>query len=250
MTTKDARTFSTFAASTAALSFLIVASLASLIPSASALAPSSVGTSVTSGGIVGAHGGGDRRAFLSSSASSAAAVVAAFAAGCPPPSLAEDGDVGVEPFVRRGDGFAYTFLPPPGFAEGNKPLKTHLDEINFSKEGVRGYQYGITVDPVRISSLKEFGSPEEVAARVVTAEVNRDGIFEVTLAKDPLEMEGSGGAYAIEYISDGKRGKKRFLTRIYIQNKRLYVLTAQTKEEDFADREVEMAGAADTFRPL
>lgn len=173
----------------------------------------------------------------------------------PLPALAEDGGAPpaaatTEPYTRRGKDFSYDFVPPAGFDAGNKPLKTHLDEINFSKEGVRGYQYGITVDPVRIDSLRQFGTPEEVAARVVTAEVNRDGIFEVTLAKDPAE-DAALGSYLFEYVSDGKRGKKRFLTKIYVRNQKLYVLTAQSKEEEYtAEREREMAEVAGTFRLL
>ena len=165
------------------------------------------------------------------------------------PALAAD--AASEPFVRQGKGYGYTFVPPPGFAPGKKPVQTHLDEVNFNLEdgSAPRYTYGVTVDPVRISTLAEFGKPEEVAARVVTAEVNRDGIFEVTLARDPVEVAGSG-AYAIEYISDGKRGKKHFVTRIFVKEQRLYVLTAQVKEDEYADREREIRECVDAFRPL
>ena len=154
-----------------------------------------------------------------------------------------------EPFVRQGKGYGYTFVPPPGFAPGKKPVQTHLDEVNFNLEGVAKYTYGVTVDPVRINSLTEFGKPEEVAARVVTAEVNRDGIFEVTLAKDPVE-DGETGAYAIDYVSDGKRGKKHFVTRIFVKDQKLYVMTAQVKEEEYAEREKEIMECVKTFKPL
>lgn len=162
-----------------------------------------------------------------------------------------------EPYIRSPSlkdkfQFGYTVTPPPTFISSNKPLKTHLDEINFSPPDVRGYALGITVDPVRISSIREFGSPEEVAARVVTAEVNRDGVFEVTLAKDPREYTSGGvGCYDIEYISDGKRGKKRYVTRIYIKDGFLYVLTVQSKEDEFDKaREVEVMECVKSFRPI
>ena len=129
--------------------------------------------------------------------------------------------------------------------------ETHLDEINFSPEPtIRGYTLGITVDPVRISNIKEFGSPEEVAARVVTAEVNRDGVFKVTLAKDPKE-DTNAGCYDIEYISDGKRGTKRFVTRIYVQDGFLYVLTVQSKEDEYDKvREEDVLECVKSFKPL
>ncbi|KAL7544064.1 hypothetical protein ACHAXR_013568 [Thalassiosira sp. AJA248-18] len=146
--------------------------------------------------------------------------------------------------------FGYTVTPPPSFVAGNKPLKTHLDEINFSPEGIRGYTLGITVDPVRIKNIQAFGTPEEVAARVVTAEINRDGVFTVTLAKDPTE-DTAAGCYDIEYISDGKRGTKRFVTRIYIKDGFLYVLTAQSKEAEYDKvREADVMECVKSFRPL
>lgn len=48
-------------------------------------------------------------------------------------------------------------LPNNGatFSETQKPVKTHLDEVNLVSGEIKGYQYGITVDPVRINSLKE-----------------------------------------------------------------------------------------------
>lgn len=144
--------------------------------------------------------------------------------------------------------FRYTVTPPPSFTASNKPLKTHLDEINFSPPDVRGYTLGITVDPVRIKTIQEFGTPEEVAARVVTAEVNRDGVFRVTLAKDP--KEDTEGCYDVEYISDGKRGTKRFVTRIYVKDGFLYVLTLQSKEAEYdSEREKEALECIKSFRP-
>jgi len=52
----------------------------------------------------------------------------------------------------------YQISIPSTMKEGSKPVKTHLDEVNFMSESVKRYQYGITVDPVRISSLKEVCS--------------------------------------------------------------------------------------------
>lgn len=89
----------------------------------------------------------------------------------------------------------------------------------------------------------QFGTPEEVAARVVTAEVNRDGVFEVTLLKDPEIVDGTGDGssssssppyYVLEYLSAGKRGRKVYKNKIFVSsNQLLYVLTAQCKEENY-----------------
>jgi len=66
---------------------------------------------------------------------------------------------------------------------------------------------------------------------VVTAEVNRDGVFEVTLLDDPYD--DGNGAYRLHYLSVGKRGNKQCYNKIFIENQLLYVLTAQIKEADF-----------------
>jgi len=144
----------------------------------------------------------------------------------------------------------YQISIPSSMNEGSKPVKTHLDEVNFVSESVKRYQYGITVDPVRISSLKEFGTPEEVAARVVTAEVNRDGIFEVTLLEDPYQSKSDDvDAYILKYLSVGKRGRKVYTNKIVVSpNNLLYVLTAQCKEDDFSDREAEIKSTVESFR--
>ena len=49
----------------------------------------------------------------------------------------------------------YTIQIPNTMNQGQKPVKTHLDEVNFKSDSIKGYQLGITVDPVRINSLKE-----------------------------------------------------------------------------------------------
>jgi hypothetical protein len=85
-----------------------------------------------------------------------------------------------------------------------------------------------------------------VAARVVLAEVNRDGVFDVTLVKDPFVT--SDGSYLLNYLSQGKRGNKHFVCKISIQRNKLYVLTAQVKEENYGDNEKELFSAVDTFR--
>lgn len=154
-----------------------------------------------------------------------------------------------EVFTRQTDQLSYEFQPPPNFGAGNKPLKTHLDEINFKSEDVGGYQFGITVDPVRIESLRQFGTPEEVAAKVVLAEVNRDGVFNVILMENPVAGPNDS-FYQLNYQSKGKRGTKRFITKFYIEKQKLYAMTAQCKEDDFKNLESEMIEAAASFQVL
>lgn len=167
----------------------------------------------------------------------------------PSESFAEQAEVDLNIFTRRKENqFGYTLNLPLALNPGNKPLQTHLDEVNLATS-MKGYTYGITVDPIRIASLKEFGTPEEVCAKIILAELRRDGILDVTVGRDPTEDVASGG-YDIEYISDGKRGKKHFYTRTIVKSGKLYVLTAQCKEDDWAQVENEVIKTVNSFRAL
>jgi hypothetical protein len=154
----------------------------------------------------------------------------------------------------------FVFAPPNGFQLGNKPLKTHLYEVQYSSSSFNGYKMGITVDPVRIASLSDFGTPREVAARVVTTELSRDGVDRVTLVDDPQSFElatpgGDGGGsastvltYELNYRSEGKRGTNRFVCKLFVQDNKLYVLTSQCKESDYPLLQSEIEAAVNSFR--
>lgn len=146
-------------------------------------------------------------------------------------------------FVRTTKDFTYRFVPPEGLVPSQKPLKTHLDEVNFSN---KDYKFGITVDPVRITSLAEFGTAEQVAAKVVLAEVNRDGVFDVTLMEDP--KNDANKYYQLNYRSSGKRGVKRFVAKFFIRNNFLFALTAQCQEESYEALKDELLVAVDSFQ--
>lgn len=169
--------------------------------------------------------------------------------------------------------FAYTLKLPGPYRTTRKPLPTHLDEVNLvtiptnndsesnnknqkneeednsSSASIKGYSYGITVDPIRISSLKEFGTPNEVAAKIVMAELRRDGVLDVTMGRDPSE-DPSTGAYDVEYVSDGTRGMKHYVTRTIVKDQKLYVLTVQCPEKDWKKVEEEVWDSVGTFQVL
>lgn len=146
-----------------------------------------------------------------------------------------------ERYVRTTKDFEYTFVPPNGLTASQKPLKTHLDEVNFANAD---YKFGITVDPVRIDSLAAFGTAEQVAAKVVLAEVNRDGVFDVTLMEDPIDKVSY---YQLNYRSTGKRGVKRYVAKFYIRNNFLFALTAQCQEEAYETLKDDILKAVDSF---
>ena len=86
----------------------------------------------------------------------------------------------------------------------------------------------------------------------MTAEVNRDGIFEVKLLEDPYVTNPSDGnpeAYILKYLMTGKRGNKVLTNKIAVSsNNLLYVLTAQCKEDDFPAQEKEIKRTIESFQ--
>ena len=122
------------------------------------------------------------------------------------------------------------------------------------------YGYEQQHSPIEILLLIffKFGTPEQIAARVVLAEVNRDGVSDVTLVEDPLvvvaatvETGDLNNKYIIlNYLSQGKRGDKHFICKICIQRNKLYVLTAQCKEEEYILKRKELMDAVDSFKVL
>ena len=69
----------------------------------------------------------------------------------------------------------------------------------------------------------------------------------MTLVKDPVEV---GDSYILNYLSKGKRGNNHFVCRITIQNQKLFVLTAQVKEDDYSSKEDEPMCSVESFTVL
>ena len=109
----------------------------------------------------------------------------------------------------RDEQFGYTLSYPDDGVPAPKPVKTHLSE-SLLQSPIRGVSLGVTVDPVKISSLTQFGTAEQasqephsahtivsrilledtaparvtqVAARVLDTELTRDGVKDVLLRK-------------------------------------------------------------------
>ena len=161
-------------------------------------------------------------------------------------------------FRREMNEFRYEIHIPSNMSGPNqKPLKTHFDEVNFKSMSVPGFEIGITVDPVRIESLIDFGTPEEIAAKVVLAEVNRDGVLEVKLLDDPVsgtvrlnDDNTSTTYYQLNYVSNGKRGRKRYIAKFYVQNHMLLALTAQCKDDTYESIQKNMNNAVTSFQVI
>jgi len=131
------------------------------------------------------------------------------------------------------------------FKKSNKPVKTHLDEIQFKTGG--GTEVGITVDPVKIGSISEFGTPKQVAKRVLDTEKGRDGVTSAKVLAYGNDTVDGVAYYTIEYQSSSSRGDKHFISKVTIVDKKLYVLTAVAKKDKFEDDEEALRAAVDSF---
>ena len=62
----------------------------------------------------------------------------------------------------RDQQFGYTLSYPDDWVPAPKPVKTHLSE-SLLQSPIRGVSLGVTVDPVKINSLTQFGTAEQAS---------------------------------------------------------------------------------------
>jgi len=138
----------------------------------------------------------------------------------------------------------------PEFVKKSKPLKTHESEIILCPVDGKcsDFTFGVTVDPVKINTLSEFGTPKEVADKVIATEKLRDGIFSVDFVDAGEVTVGDDQYYKIDYFSRGKRGDKDFACMIAIKSEKLFVLTCGSKKDKGEKQLADMRRARDSFR--
>ena len=154
-----------------------------------------------------------------------------------------DGGGGVS--TAGSDKYGYKFDYPDSWKVSKKPVQTHMDEILVKKGG--GTEVGVAVDPVKIDSIVKFGTPKEVAARVIGVERKKDGVTGARLiASSAVERDGNS-YYVIEYESKSSRGDKHFISCVTIAGKKLYAMTAQAKIDKFEESEADLRAAVASF---
>lgn len=152
-------------------------------------------------------------------------------------------DASGESLRVTGPNGAFGALAPPRFefAESQKPLKTHAVEVGpYSSKATKGFKFGITVDPVKINDIRNFGTPQEVLDKVVGVESSKDGTLEVTKVGAREAAAATAGRppfYELEYVVDSTRGLNHFWSSVTIQEGKLYVMTVQAKEATLAEVE-------------
>uniref|UniRef100_A0A0D9ZKZ9 PsbP C-terminal domain-containing protein n=1 Tax=Oryza glumipatula TaxID=40148 RepID=A0A0D9ZKZ9_9ORYZ len=131
-----------------------------------------------------------------------------------------EGELELERYTDRDEGF--TLLKPVSWPKVEKAGATAL----FQQEGKGSNNIGIVVNPVRLSTLTEFGTPQFVAERLIQAEKKKES----TKSAEVISAGERSGhddltVYEIEYLLDSTRGgMKRILSAAFVASRKLYLL--------------------------
>ncbi|KAG2331932.1 hypothetical protein Bca4012_018483 [Brassica carinata] len=133
-------------------------------------------------------------------------------------SMAESGDL--QRYTDSKDGF--TLLVPSSWTKVEKAGANAL----FEEPEKRSNNIGVVVSPVRIKSLEDFGTPQFVADKLITAEKRKESTKEAEVVSVGERLgQGQGQVYEFEYKIDSTRGGiKRVFSAAFVSSKKLYIL--------------------------
>ncbi|GAA0143884.1 hypothetical protein LIER_04464 [Lithospermum erythrorhizon] len=136
-------------------------------------------------------------------------------------SIAEpDQELQLQRYTDSTEGF--TLLIPSSYIKVEKPGATVLfQELDKGSNNI-----GVVVNPVKISKLSEFGTPEFVADKLIKAEKKKESTKDAEVVA-VSERSGQQGlqVYEFEYSLDSTRGGlKRVFTAAFVASKKLYLL--------------------------
>ncbi|CAM9191479.1 unnamed protein product [Chrysoparadoxa australica] len=131
--------------------------------------------------------------------------------------------------LYKAEDGTYSFMFPKDFVSYRKPLKTHLQEVNYKSQTSKGLEIGVAVDPVRIESLEKFGTPNEVGQKVIAVERSKDGTIEAQLNGSSQEKQGDIMLYTIDYSVENVHYVSHFLAKVAIVRGKLYSCTTKVR---------------------
>ncbi|KAL6223230.1 hypothetical protein ACLB2K_006618 [Fragaria x ananassa] len=126
----------------------------------------------------------------------------------------------LERYTDSKEGF--TLLRPSSWIKVDKAGATALFEEARSK----GNNVGVVVNPVRLNTLGEFGTPQFVADKLIQAEKLKESTKDAEVI-GVAERSGKDGlqVYEFEYKVDSTRGgMKRIFSAVFVTSKKLYLL--------------------------
>ncbi|RDX66396.1 PsbP domain-containing protein 2, chloroplastic [Mucuna pruriens] len=116
----------------------------------------------------------------------------------------------------------FTLLTPSSWTKVDKAGATVL----FQEANMGSNNIGVVVNPVRLATLEEYGTPQFVADKLLQAERRKESTKEAELIT-VSERSGEGGLqiYEFEYKVDSTRGgMKRIFSAAFVASKKLYLL--------------------------
>ncbi|GKU88979.1 hypothetical protein SLEP1_g3183 [Rubroshorea leprosula] len=131
-----------------------------------------------------------------------------------------DQELKLETYTDSKEGF--TLLRPSSYIMVDKAGATVL--FQEAKNGSNNV--GVVVNPVRLTSLGEFGTPQFVAEKLIQAEKRKESTKGAEVI-GVAERAGNGGlqVYEFEYKVDSTRGgMKRIFSAAFVASKKLYLL--------------------------
>ncbi|CAL9068735.1 psbP domain-containing protein 2, chloroplastic-like [Musa acuminata AAA Group] len=125
----------------------------------------------------------------------------------------------LEPYIDPAQGF--TLLRPSSWIQVEKAGATALFEERKGSNSI-----GVVVNPVRLASLKDFGTPEFVADKLIRAERKKESTKDAELIRVDERLGHSGlPIYEFEYQVDSTRGgMKRIFSAAFVMSRKLYLL--------------------------
>ncbi|EFN56320.1 hypothetical protein CHLNCDRAFT_17725, partial [Chlorella variabilis] len=103
----------------------------------------------------------------------------------------------------------YTLLRPAAWEQVDKAGADSL----FRDPSKKSTNVGVTVYPVRIASLDQFGDLQAVGERLLGAERAKESTLSVAMVAQTARSSASGAAtYDFEYELESTRGRKRILS--------------------------------------
>ncbi|CAM8954726.1 unnamed protein product [Rhodiola kirilowii] len=151
-------------------------------------------------------------------------------------SIAEEGKADANELERYTDSEeGFTLLKPHSW---NKVEKAGANVL-FEEVNKGGNNIGVVVSPVRLAKLSDFGTPQFVASKLISAEKRKESTNDATLI-DFRERKGQGCSevYEFEYEVDSSRGGlKKIFSAAFVASKKLYLLNIahSDKPEDPID---------------
>ncbi|GMH33073.1 hypothetical protein BSKO_00907 [Bryopsis sp. KO-2023] len=141
---------------------------------------------------------------------------------CPPKGCGSEGVQGE--FVNEQRGYR---LSVPSSWE--KVDKAGADAL-FRDPERKSTNVGVTVYPVTVKSLEEFGTLGNVRDKLLAAERGKDGFIDLNLREERSKVGGEGALlYVYSYEINTTRGRKEIITAVAIQKSSLFIVNAMCK---------------------